>query len=413
MNMMMKKTALAVALGLALGLTACGGGGGGSASSGGTTPAPTPNPNQDVCNNIDGIQSYPLPNALKYSPATPDRIKAIPDGAYNTYCTNWGVDPKLGAFFKSQNKDPQNWMFLDLINAEYAYERGAKGAGVAIVISDNGIWQNHVELQGKVIEAWGKPAESGVPPYTYPAYAHGTGSASAAAGYTVGVASESALIDQANSGFRFVDTTNPKAKVYSLSVGWVDGYYDTFYNPQSRVNFIKNDMVMIQASGNDGGAMDELYPFMNNKPGYPMFDPDTKTRLIISGGTSAFDPDTPIYNHPGENVAYQQVFITSPVCGINVADYDPNDPTKVSTICGTSIATPTVSAVVAIVRGMYPSLSSEKVVKAIFQGANKSFTTMYSDNTCGKSKTANCGWYYFGHGLLDVKGAIMEAEKML
>ena len=107
------------------------------------------------------------------------------------------------------------------------------------------------------------------------------------------------------------------------------------------------------------------------------------------------------------------MFITSPVCGIDVADYDPNNPAKLARVCGTSIATPTVSGVVAIVRGMYPSLSSEKVVKAVLLGANKSFTTMYSDNTCGKSKTANCGWYYFGHGLLDVKGALQQAEKLL
>ena len=72
MNMMMKKTALAVALGLALGLTACGGGGGGgstSSSGGGST---NPGTQQDVCNNIDGIQTYPLPYAVKYSPSTPD-----------------------------------------------------------------------------------------------------------------------------------------------------------------------------------------------------------------------------------------------------------------------------------------------------------------------------------------------------
>ena len=410
MNMMMKKTAVAVALGLALGLTACGGGGGGGSTSssggGGTT---NPGAQQDVCNNIDGIQTYPLPYAVKYSPSTPDRIEAIPDGAYNTTCTSWGVDPKMAAFFKAHNKNPQNWKFLDLINAEYAYERGAKGAGVAIVVSDNGIWQNHVELQGKVIEAYGVPAQWGY----YNPYAHGTGVASAAAGYTVGVAPESALTDQASNGYRVTDTTNSKATVLNFSTGYVEGTLNVFDNPQSRSNFLKNDMVMIKASGNEGITMDEAYPYMNNNPGYPMFDPDTKNRLIIAGGRSAFDPDNPIYEHPGENVAYQQVFITSPVCGINVADYDPNDPTKLSTICGTSIATPTVSAVVAIVRGMYPSLSSEKVVKAVLLGANKSFTNLYADNTCGKSKTANCGWYYFGHGLLDVKGALQQAEKML
>lgn len=384
MNMMMKKTAVAVALGLALGLTACGGGGGDSGSAAA----------KDMCQNIAGMQTTPLDAGVSS------------DGVN---CTVYGADPKAADIFKANRLYQKNWAFLDLINAEYAYERGAKGAGVAIVISDNGIWQNHVELQGKVIEAFGTPAQFG----NSKPYAHGSSVASAAAGYTVGVAPESPLVDQASSGFRIVETTNPKAKIYSLSAGWVDGYYDPFYNPQSRANFVKNDMMLVQGAGNEGVAMDDAYPFMNNNPGYPMFDPDTKTRLILVGGTATQDPDSPIYNYPGDNKAYQQSYITSPVCGIYVAVYDLNDPTKLATVCGTSIATPTVSGVAAIVRGMYPSLSSEKVVAAILNGANKSFTTMYSDNTCGKSKTANCGWYYFGHGLLDVKGALQQAEKML
>jgi len=383
MNMMMKKTALAVALGMTLGLTACGGGGdSGSAAA------------TDMCQNIAGIQTNPLEPGV------------FSDGIN---CTIFGSDPKAADIFKANRLYQSNWRFLDLINAEYAYERGAKGAGVAIVVSDNGIWQNHVELQGKVIEAYGSPIQwdNNKP------YEHGTNVASAATGNTVGVAIESVLIDQASNGRHIIESINPNAKILNVSSVFSGVRSDVFSNQQTRATFIKNDMVMVEAAGNSGVAMDEFNPFMNNNPVYPMFDADTRDRFIVVGGTEIYNPDIPLYNYPGDNKTYQQVFITSPACGIYVADYDSNDPTKLSTMCGTSIAAPTVSGVVAIVRGMYPSLSSDKVVKAILLGANKSFTAMYSDNTCGKNKSTNCGWYYFGHGLLDVKGALQQAEKLL
>ncbi|MHB9022298.1 MAG: hypothetical protein ACYC3A_10780, partial [Halothiobacillus sp.] len=59
------------------------------------------------------------------------------------------------------------------------------------------------------------------------------------------------------------------------------------------------------------------------------------------------------------------------------------------------------------VRQAYPNLNAHQVQQAILTGANKTFASKYQENTCGASGKSNCGTYYFGAGMLDIKGALL------
>jgi len=73
---------------------------------------------------------------------------------------------------------------------------------------------------------------------------------------------------------------------------------------------------------------------------------------------------------------------------------------------GTSATAPVVTAAVVNLLARWPALTGKQVTDLILNNTDRSFTNLYSVNSCGVSQNLNCGLYNFGQGKLDMFAAI-------
>lgn len=368
---------LTLAIGAALGLAGCGGGGDSATPSTSSTPTPS----SDPCLNIDGVQSTLDPSVSTASPG---------------HCLINGAEPAAAAVFEANGVNPMAYRLLDLINAEYAYARGITGQGVSLTIHESRVKQTHEQfVGGKIVKAVGE--------FLFFPYIHANPVASIAAGWTMGVAKDAFIYNIDDGGLNH-------SPIYSKILN--ASHAVTEFDAQNlTADIVANDTLLVQSSGNSNRELDVAYPGMTGNAAYPPFAPGIKERFIFAGQIPTDVPDNPgIGNYPGDNVTYQETFITAPTCGAIAASGEDGDTDfSYMVVCGTSFAAPAVSGAAALIKQARPDFTAGQIREVLLKSANRSFTTEYQHNDCGANKTTNCGLYYFGQGMLDIEGALKMA----
>ncbi|MBD3816989.1 MAG: S8 family serine peptidase [Halothiobacillus sp.] len=388
----MKKNVLLFALIVSLSssmLVGCGGGGGGGGSNGGGS-APS------------GGAPTPPPPALSAA----DKI-----------LLNAGV-PQIA------------WAQLKMINADYAIgsdnllHRPLLGAGIPIAYSEQVCGSNGATHKEITAQQYASTKEVGLQPAydgsaaEQPYFEHAVATTSLGSGAYMGVARESKMIDGGDSAASNIPYV--QGGVISRSQGVQSNTPNDTSSPLYPIESINSkDAIWVQAAGNDGTALCDYSPTFCTvqNPGSvveispPFIDPNTANNYILVGEVNVQDPGTyAAGNYPGDNATLQATWIVAPGVNVTVADEASG---SYKTGSGTSFATPMVSGAIAVIREAYPTLNAQQTRKIILDSANQTFSNQYQLNNCGANGTTNCGRYYFGMGLLDIKAALLLADKVV
>ncbi|EKV02296.1 subtilisin-like serine protease [Leptolyngbya sp. PCC 7375] len=285
------------------------------------------------------------------------------------------------------NLGGNNWG-LDLVNAPEAWARGYNGDGVVVAVIDSGVDINHADLRDNIwvntdeipnngvdddgngyiddINGWnfgvGQNNNNVLPGTNDSGQGHGTHVAGtiAAANNGVGVtgvAHESSIMAIRMgdvSGGRFLNAGNLAqairyavdngADVINMSLGWTD-------SPEIQAALAyaaSNNVITVSASGN-GDANGNGLPFPGNPARYA-------TQYGISVGAVDINQDIARFsNRPGNNSDLQHVVAP----GVRVYSTTPNNTYGFSS--GTSMATPHVAGVVALMLDANPNLTHAQV----------------------------------------------------
>lgn len=393
---------------------------------------------------ISDIKSFWIVNAVNCY-ATPEAIEAL--GAHPDVLTI-GYDKEEQALFGDENPmpaEPSREIAANVVKvqADQVWDLGYTGEGVVVAVLDTGVNYDHADLQGNMWEH---------PDYPYHGYNfvgnnnnpkddHGHGSHCAgtvagqgASGSQTGMAPDAKImalkILNSEGGGTAVSVwctaiefaVEHGAHVLSLSVGYA---YGNNYNNQSQmlrntmVNVLEAGVVASVAAGNEREYLNWGYPVPRNvrTPGNcppPWLHPDQTT----TGGTSAVvcigatdNSDQAAYFTSMGPVTWQSIsgyddypynpgmgLIRPDVCapGVNVKSLVYYNNTGYTLNSGTSMATPGVAGVMALMLSKNPELTPAEISEILETTAVPLSTT--------KSNT-------FGSGRIDALAAVNAVEE--
>jgi subtilisin family serine protease len=274
------------------------------------------------------------------------------------------------------------------------------GPSPPIAVVDTGVNASHPDLYGKVLTSLGATCTS--PSYTCTASSasdvqgHGThvaGTAGAAVNNGVGVAglafSSSILpvrvLDATGSGSDagvangITWAANHGAKVINLSLGGYGPFPTTLCNAVSYAVYA--GVVVVAAAGNEG----------TDAESYPAACPGAIG--VAANAPGGVSPDWSNYGNP-------DVFISAP--GVDI--YSTLSGGGYGYKSGTSMATPHVAGLAALLLGQKASRTTAAIRMLLAQSANKVGPYSYGADPYG---TCACSWHpYYGYGEIDVDTAL-------
>lgn len=278
----------------------------------------------------------------------------------------------------------------------FGYDFSYKGAGAVIGIVDTGIDLNHPEFAGRVLtggcivsslNACTNPWDQiGGDTATFPGpnATHGTHVAGIAAGANVGLASEADILpvkvcSSTSSGCAgvtegIVYASEHGADVINVSIG---GPILSASDVAGFQTAISNGSLLVVAAGNAGNR----YPTGGFLAGAALKDGVRGSMIVVgatsSGGTygtlASFSqtPGNRCEIHGGQRYCMKDYFVVAP--GVNIWS-SVGDGTGTAAnygyLSGTSMATPYVTGVAAIIKGRWPDLTSSQIADVIFQTAD-------------------------------------------
>ncbi|MGF9912101.1 S8 family peptidase [Paenibacillus ehimensis] len=272
---------------------------------------------------------------------------------------------------------------LPQIETEAGWNVSKGSTDVIVAVVDTGVDLNHSDLRDHLISGF-----NAIQPGARPAddVGHGThvaGVIGALVNNNLGVAGMSwynrimpvKVLDSSGAGSTYavaqgiIWATDHGAKVINMSLG---NYADAQFLHDAIKYAYDRDVVLIAASGNDN----------TNRPGYPAAYPEVL-------GVAAVDArkQKAAFSNYGDYIG-----VTAP--GVNIASTYPNN--QYAALSGTSMASPHVTALAALIRSVNPKLKNTEVYR-IIRG------TAMDLGPAGKDP-------YFGHGLIDVAAALRAAE---
>ncbi|HEY8342136.1 MAG TPA: S8 family peptidase [Calditerricola sp.] len=294
--------------------------------------------------------------------------------------------PNTGARKRVPNDEfyrPYQWN-LPLIGSERGWRISTGEPTVVVAVVDTGVDLDHPDLRGQLV-----PGRNIVNPAAPPQddQGHGTHVAGIIAARTNnhrGVAGVTwqcrimpvKVLDANGAGNLFdvgdgiIWATDNGAKVINLSLG---NYVASRYLRDAVRYAFERDVVLVAASGND--ALPDS--------GFPASYPEV---LAVS----ALRPDRHLatYSNYGSSID-----LTAP--GDNIASTFPDN--QYAAMSGTSMASPHVAGVAALVRSVNPTLSNREVMALLIR----------TSRDLGRP-----GWDpLYGHGQVDVAAALREAER--
>ncbi len=255
--------------------------------------------------------------------------------------------------------------------------RGTQDVIVAVV--DTGADLKHPDLRNQLLPGYNVISDNDNPQDDVGHGTHVTGVIAALVNNNLGVAGMTwynkvlpvKVLDQTGAGSTYsvaqgiIWAADHGAKVMNLSLG---NYADSSFLHDAIRYAYNKDVALIAASGNDN----------TERPGYPAAYPE----VLAVAASDSQNNKAPFSNYG------DYIDVTAP--GVSIASTYPNN--QYAALSGTSMASPHVTALAALVRSTNPSLKNTEVYEIIRQ-------TAQDLGTKGRDK-------YFGFGLIDVVKAV-------
>ncbi|MCD1261555.1 peptidase S8 [Paenibacillus athensensis] len=259
--------------------------------------------------------------------------------------------------------------------------RGAQDVIVGVV--DTGVDLQHPDLQGQLVPGYNVVGNNDVPQDDVGHGTHVAGVIAAVVNNNVGVAGMSwynkvlpvKVLDQSGAGSTYavaqgvIWATDHGAKVINMSLG---NYADSSFLHDAIKYAFDHDVALIAASGNDN----------TDRPGFPAAYPE----VFAVAATDAQNQKAPFSNYG------DYIDVAAP--GVSIASTYPNN--QYAALSGTSMASPHVTALAALIRSVNPLLKNTEVYDIIRQTAQ---------DLGDKGRDA-----YYGYGLIDVDKAVKAAS---
>jgi thermitase len=266
---------------------------------------------------------------------------------------------------------PQGWQV----------NRGASDVIVAVV--DTGVDLNHPDLKDHLVAGTNIVDQKAQPNDDVGHGTHVAGVISAVVNNNLGVAGMTwynkvmpvKVLDKTGAGNTYsvsqgiIWATDHGAKVINMSLG---NYADSSFLHDAITYAFNHDVVLIAASGNDN----------TEQPGYPAAYPE----VFAVAASDSNNKKAPFSNYG------DYIDVTAP--GVSIASTYPNN--QYAALSGTSMASPHVTALAALIRSTNPSLKNTEVYEIMRKSARDL-------GSPGKDK-------YFGYGLIDVVQAVNAAN---
>ncbi|SFL32551.1 Subtilase family protein [Paenibacillus sp. 1_12] len=262
----------------------------------------------------------------------------------------------------------------------WAISKGSKDVRVAIV--DTGVDLDHPDLKDQLISGYNVVNSEMQPMDDVGHGTHVAGVIGAIVNNRLGVAGMSwynpimpvKVLDQSGAGSTYavaqgiIWATDHGAKVINMSLG---NYADAnFLHDAIRYAF-DHDVVLIAASGNDN----------SEQPGFPAAYPE-----VFAVAATDANRNKASFSNYGD-------YIDVAAPGVNIASTYPHN--QYAALSGTSMASPHVTALAALIRSVNPSLKNKEVMQIMRDTATDA-------GPAGKDK-------YFGYGIIDVVAALKSA----
>jgi thermitase len=273
---------------------------------------------------------------------------------------------------------------LPLIDTMQGWEvtRGEEDVIVAVV--DTGVDLKHPDLQGHLLPGYNVVAQNNVPDDDVGHGTHVAGVISASVNNNLGVAGMTwfnkilpvKVLDETGAGSTYavaqgiIWAADHGAKVINMSLG---NYADSEFLHDAIKYAYDKDIVLIAASGNDN----------TERPGFPAAYPE-----VFAVAATDSNKIKASFSNYGDYID-----VTAP--GVSIASTYPNN--QYAALSGTSMASPHVTALAALIRSTNPLLTHEEIYEIMRQSAQD-----LGDK--GRDK-------YYGYGLIDVVSAVQSANK--
>ncbi|WP_261807998.1 S8 family peptidase [Paenibacillus sp. N3.4] len=303
-----------------------------------------------------------------------DTYDATKDSGLNQQTSN--LSPN---FIPNDNLYSKYQWNLPLIETVQGWQvnRGAKDIIVAVV--DTGADLQHQDLKGQLLPGYNVISSSDSPQDDVGHGTHVAGVIAAIVNNNLGVAGMTwynkvmpvKVLDQTGAGSTYsvaqgiIWAADHGAKVMNLSLG---NYADSSFLHDAIKYAYDKDVAIIAASGNDN----------TERPGYPA----AYTEVFAVAASDSENKKAPFSNYG------DYIDVTAP--GVSIASTYPNN--QYAALSGTSMASPHVTALAALIRSTNPALKNTEVYEIMRKSAQDL-------GTPGRDK-------YFGFGLIDVVKAV-------
>ncbi|GIP39629.1 hypothetical protein J31TS4_29090 [Paenibacillus sp. J31TS4] len=273
---------------------------------------------------------------------------------------------------------------LPIIETDLGWEVGTGSTDVPVGIVDTGVDLDHPDLQGRLLSGVNLVDKSAPPRDDVGHGTHVAGVIAALTNNGQGVAGMTwsnpilpvKVLDSSGAGSTYavaqgiIWATDHGAKVINLSLG---NYADAEFLHDAVRYAYDHDVVLVAASGNDN----------TEQPGYPAAYPE-----VFAVAATDADKQKASFSNYGD-------YIDVAAPGVSIASTYPGN--RYAALSGTSMASPHVAALAALVRSVNPLLKNTEVMEIMRSSAQ-------DIGTPGRDAS-------FGYGQIDVARALQQARE--
>jgi subtilisin family serine protease len=290
---------------------------------------------------------------------------------------------------------------VETIQCQQAWTK-TRGAGAVVGIIDTGVHIMHEALADNFAGAWHDPYYNEARPTDQ--QSHGSHALGSAVGATngIGVAPEAKWVacrglNHQGSGYDaellecaewMVDGANPRPHVVSNS--WGGGYNDPWYN--SVVSAWKTaNIIPVFALGNSGSSCGSA------------ISPGDQSGLISVGATQVGDTMASFSSRGPGPAGSQKPEVSAP--GANIVSAGNSGSSSYTVKSGTSMATPHVAGLVALLKSQNPDATYDEIYKKVIEAVDLP-TLSNQDRQCGVPAGSDYPNMAFGYGRVNAAKAV-------
>ncbi|UUZ85521.1 S8 family peptidase [Paenibacillus sp. P26] len=300
------------------------------------------------------------------------------------YLTNEGpAAPDAGTFTPNDSLYRRYQWNLPIIDTEAGWNVTKGSNNVIVGVVDTGVDLNHQDLRDQLVSGFNVVNPDQKPQDDVGHGTHVAGTIGAIVNNNLGIAGMSwynkvmpvKVLDSSGAGSTYavaqgiIWATDHGAKVINMSLG---NYADAQFLHDAIKYAYDRDVVLIAASGNDN----------TNRPGYPAAYPE-----VFAVAAADSNKNKAPFSNYGD-------YIDVAAPGVSIASTYPHN--QYAALSGTSMASPHVTALAALIRSVNPALKNTEVMDIMRKSA-------MDVGPAGKDP-------YFGYGLIDVAAALQAAQ---